>query len=108
MKNRMIVAVVATIISLSSCGSNPEKQSKPPATVFGVAVEIVGLQTLPETYEAVGTVRSATVSVLAAQLSGTVREVRVNPGERVRRGQILALLDDRGPRAQLAAAQAGV
>jgi membrane fusion protein, multidrug efflux system len=59
-------------------------------------------------YEAVGTVRSAISSVLGAQISGTVREIRVKPGDRVKRGEVLALLDDRSPRAELAAAEAGV
>jgi RND family efflux transporter MFP subunit len=58
-------------------------------------------------YEAVGTVRSANVSILNAQMAGTVREIRVQAGERVRRGQLLAVIDDRAPRAQLEAAQAG-
>jgi RND family efflux transporter MFP subunit len=53
-------------------------------------------------------VRSETSSVLGAQISGTVREIRVKPGDKVRRGQILARLDDRTPRAQLAGANAGV
>lgn len=76
--------------------------------VAGVKVETVQFQETPEVYEAVGTIRSATSSVLAAQISGTVREVRVKAGDRVRQGQLLALLDDRSPRAQLGAAEAGV
>jgi multidrug efflux pump subunit AcrA (membrane-fusion protein) len=59
-------------------------------------------------YEAAGTVRSATVSEVGAQIAATVREVRAREGERVRAGQVLAVLDDRTPRAQLGAAQAGV
>ena len=63
---------------------------------------------MPQVYEAVGTVRSANVSVLNAQIGGTVSEVRVKSGDRVRKGQVLALIDDRSPRAQVDAAQAGV
>ncbi len=74
----------------------------------GVTVETVRLQNVPDAYEAVGTVRSATTSVLGAEIAGTVREIRVKPGDRVKRGQVLALLDDRSQRAQLAAAQASV
>jgi multidrug efflux pump subunit AcrA (membrane-fusion protein) len=59
-------------------------------------------------YEAIGTVRSEVASVLAAQAGGTVREVKVNAGDRVHSGQVLAIIDDRGPRAQLAAAEAGL
>lgn len=78
------------------------------ATVSGVTLETVRLELSPVVYEAVGTIRSADTSILAAQLGGTVREVRVKAGDRVTRGQLLAVLDDRNPRAQLQAAQAGV
>jgi multidrug efflux pump subunit AcrA (membrane-fusion protein) len=46
--------------------------------------------------------------VLAAQLAGTVREMRVRAGDHVRRGQLLAVLDDRGAQAQVQGAEAGV
>jgi multidrug efflux pump subunit AcrA (membrane-fusion protein) len=73
-----------------------------------VSLETIHLHNWPSEYDAVGTVRSATSSVLGAQIGGTVREIRVKPGDRVRRGEVLALLDDRSPRAQLASADAGV
>lgn len=94
--------------SLAACGSAEKAKEAQPETVRGVQLETVRLRSLPDLYEATGTVRSATTSVLNAQISGTVREVRVKPGDRVRRGQVLAVIDDRGPRAQVAAAQAGV
>jgi RND family efflux transporter MFP subunit len=73
-----------------------------------VKLETVSLRSTAQMYEALGTVRSANVSVLNAQIAGTVREVRVRAGDRVRRGQLLAVIDDRAPRAQVEAAQAGV
>lgn len=103
-----LVALIGTAAILSACGSKPNRKETSPASVTGVMVETVHLQNAPDVYEAVGTVRSATSSVLGAQIPGTVREIRVKPGDRVRRGQLLALLDDRSQRAQLAAAQAGV
>ncbi len=103
-----IIVVLATISWLAGCGSREKAGERTAPSVEGVTVESVHLQTLPENYEAVGTVRSATSSVLGAQISGTVREIRVKPGDRVRRGQVLARLDDRSPRAELAAAEAGV
>lgn len=93
---------------LSACGESAKPPVGAAALVSGVQLETVKLQPTPLLYEAVGTVRSANTSVLAAQLSGTVREIRVKAGDRVRRGQLLAVLDDRSPRAQLDAAQAGV
>jgi multidrug efflux pump subunit AcrA (membrane-fusion protein) len=46
--------------------------------------------------------------MLAAQVGGTVREIRVQAGDRVKRGQLLAVLDDRSARAQVQGAEAGV
>ncbi|MBZ5513655.1 MAG: efflux RND transporter periplasmic adaptor subunit [Acidobacteriia bacterium] len=92
----------------AACGSTEKAKEAQPETIRGVRLETVRLQPLPDFYEATGTVRSATTSVLSTQISGTVLEVRVKAGDRVRRGQLLATIDDRGPRAQVAAAQAGV
>jgi membrane fusion protein, multidrug efflux system len=102
------IVLLTTISLLAGCGSTEKAGDRTVPTVEGAGVETVHLQTLPDNYEAVGTVRSATSSVLGAQISGTVREIRVMPGDRVRRGQVLARLDDRSPRAELAAANAGV
>jgi RND family efflux transporter MFP subunit len=103
-----LAGLMSAVALLCACGSKPSKQEGVSAAVTGVTVETIHFQDVAEEYEAVGTVRSATVSVLGAQISGTVREIRVKPGDRVKRGEVLAVLDDRSPRAQLAAAEAGV
>lgn len=103
-----LVAVIVATGLLSGCGTKPTATQTAPATVRGVTVEVIRLQSWPEKYTATGTIRSATSSVLGAQISGTVREIRVQPGDRVRRDEVLAVLDDRTPRAQLASADAGV
>jgi multidrug efflux pump subunit AcrA (membrane-fusion protein) len=93
---------------LLACGSNKPVGGEAAGVVSGVKLETVSLAPVPQMYEAVGTVRSANVSVLNAQMGGTVSEVRVKSGDRVHRGELLAVIDDRSPRAQLEAAQAGV
>jgi RND family efflux transporter MFP subunit len=103
-----LASMVAMLALLSACGSKPSHPQAAPATVTGVTVETVHLQKWPSEYHAVGTVRSAASSVVGAQVSGTVREMRAKPGDHVRRGEVLALLDDRSLRAQLASAEAGV
>ena len=52
--------------------------------------------------EAVGTVRAAETSQLASQMTGSLIEVRVHEGDRVHRGQVLAIIDDAQPRATVA------
>jgi len=111
MKKRMVFQLVPILIVvglLPACGSNRSEEQGTAETVSGVTLETIHLSAAPQMYEAVGTVRSANVSVLNAQIGGTVREIRVRAGDRVRIGQLLAAIDDRAPRAQVDAAQAGV
>ncbi len=103
-----LILIMAAAGFISACGSGEKAHEAPAVSVRGVQLETVRLQAMPEIYEASGTVRSATTSVLSAQMSGTVLDMRVKAGDRVKRGQLLAVLDDRSPRAQLGAAQAGV
>ncbi len=56
----------------------------------------------------VGRVRPPSRAGLGASVAGTVRAVSVREGDRVRRGQLLAALDDREARAAVAQAEAGV
>ena len=98
--------VLAAFAAACSSDHIPAAESGP--LVTGIKVETVRLEALPELYAAVGTVRSVSTAVLTAQLAGAVREVHVNAGEHVKRGQLLVVLDDRTPRAQVQAAEAGI
>jgi RND family efflux transporter MFP subunit len=76
--------------------------------VSGVTVVTVHALPTPDYYEAVGTVKPETASVLGAEISGTVRKIYVKEGDHVRRGQLLAVIDSRVQQAQLEAAAAGI
>ena len=54
---------------------------------------------VPDLLEAVGTVRAAQTSELASQMMGNIVEIRAHEGDRVQRGQVLAVIDDSQPRA---------
>jgi RND family efflux transporter MFP subunit len=103
-----LAPILITASFLLACSAKKPAEPWTRETVSGVKLETVSLSATPRMYEAVGTVRSANVSVLNAQMAGMVREIRVQAGDRVRRGQLLAVIDDRAPRAQVEAAQAGV
>ena len=103
-----VLLAVGTVAFLAACGSTKQEQAATPATVSGVAIVTVHSGPTPEYYEAVGTVKSAVTSVLGAEISGTVRKISVKEGDRVRRGQLLALIDSRIQQAQLEAAAAGI
>jgi RND family efflux transporter MFP subunit len=63
---------------------------------------------MPDVLESVGTIHAAETAQLSSQMMGNVVAVNVHEGDRVRRGQLLALIDDAQPRAGLDRAQAGV
>jgi membrane fusion protein, multidrug efflux system len=102
------ILVLAGSMLLAGCGSKGTRADSSPPVVTGVAVETLHVAAAPEYYSAPGTVRSETTSVLSAQIGGTIQAIYVKPGDRVRRGQALALLDDRSVHAQMSAAEAAV
>ena len=54
---------------------------------------------VPDLLETVGTVRAAETTQLASQMMGDIVELRVHEGDRIQRGQVLAVIDDAQPRA---------
>ena len=108
-KRLLLIAPILILIGvLTACDSGERVKGQQPGAITGVQVVTVSTQTVPELYQADGTVHSSNVSALNAQIGGTVRKVLVRAGDRVRRGQLLATIDDRTPQAQLGMAQAGV
>ena len=101
-----LIVVAADIIT--ACSSSEKRPTQTAPVVSGVQTKVVGLESTPQFYQAVGTVHSANTAVLAAQVGGTVREIRVQAGDHVKRGQLLAVLDDRSAQAQVQGAEAGV
>lgn len=96
---RLIPLAVVLAGGLSGCSS--ERPATPPApeTVRNVSVLPVQRADVRDLLEAAGTVRAAQISQLASQMMGTIVELHVHEGDRVQRGQVLALIDGAQPRA---------
>jgi RND family efflux transporter MFP subunit len=94
-------------LPLWGCGekTGPAEVRRPEVT--GVTVEAVETSEAPEFYEAQGTVRAKTSSAVSSRVMGSVKSVLVKEGDRVRKGQLLVVLDDRDIRARLKAAEEG-
>jgi multidrug efflux pump subunit AcrA (membrane-fusion protein) len=80
---------------LYGCGDKIEPGNRPAApgktvTARTAATEIIRR---PFQYEAVGTVRARQESTLSSKLMGTVASVRVSEGDRVKAGEILAVIE---------------
>jgi RND family efflux transporter MFP subunit len=87
-----LAAVIAA--GLSGCSSEREPAPTAPETVRNISVLPVQRADSPDLLEAVGTIRAAETSQLASQTTGNIVEIRVHEGDRVQRGQVLAILDD--------------
>jgi len=86
----LVAAAVAT------CCSTPAEQApRHPTTPIEVRVAHAAVRPLARTFEAGGIVRAQTTAQLTSRIVAEVREVRVRPGDRMKRGQVIAVLDDR-------------
>lgn len=100
----------ATILIASGCSGKEErpktKGERP--VVTGVRTETVRSETVDETLESVGTVRSWTQSILSSKIVASVVAVHGREGDRLQAGQMVVKLDDRDVKTRLHRAEAGL
>ena len=100
------LSILFSTLLLSACSEQTRKAAGAPEIVRNVPLIEVQQKNVPDVLEAVGTTRADQTSTLASQMIGTLVEIRVHEGDRVERGQILAVIDDSQPRAALDRARA--
>jgi RND family efflux transporter MFP subunit len=95
--------LASTVLSLMFVGCSSERQtvSAAPETVRNIVVVSTQTANIPDVVEAVGTLRATETSQLAAQMMGNIVQVRVQEGDHIQRGQVLAVIDDAQPSAAL-------
>ncbi|MDO8904969.1 efflux RND transporter periplasmic adaptor subunit [Hydrogenophaga sp.] len=83
--------------------------SEPAQATASVQVPVVtlGSQAVGSALSLDGSLQAVRQSTLSAQASGRIAELRVKAGDRVKAGQVLAVVDDRATQAGVAQAQAG-
>src|SRR5258708_29095254 len=96
---RLSFLVVLAIGSLAGCSSEQTRTTPSTETLRNIPVFAVQQANVPDLLEAVGTVRAAQTSDLASQTMGNIVEIRAHEGDRVHRGQVLAVIDNSQPRA---------
>lgn len=98
MPRRFAATALLTAGSLAGAGCGTSHEAVPaPDTRTPIAVTaapVVSTQ-IRESIEAGGIVQARTTATVSGRLLATIREVRVMPGDRVRRGQTLVVLDGR-------------
>jgi multidrug efflux pump subunit AcrA (membrane-fusion protein) len=107
MKGNPFILIGCVVALFLSCGSKEDlsKTASPPQKV---KIEKAQASPVENTYEAMGTVRSKTISVLSSQVLGLILSIHVREGDRVKAGQLLVEIDDREMKAQLEKSRAGL
>lgn len=104
---RLVLVLVALVLLSGAAGTWLLLRDDAPAAAASTTAT-VATQTFKETVTASGTVAAATTADLSFPVSGTVTDVFVQPGDKVRKGQKLAAIDDTVLRAELAAARSSL
>ncbi len=86
----LLAALLAT--SVTGCSDNGKEGQETHAIVTGLTVEKTLLVSVPEQFEASGTVKAKNTAQLAARISGTVSEIHAREGDHVQRGSLLVTL----------------
>ena len=100
--------VVAELLPLLFGATLLAAASSVPAQLVPVPVVAAGGAGAATGFELEGTLEPQQQSVIAAQTSGTLRQLAVKAGDHVRAGQLLVRIDERELAAGLAAGDAGV
>src|SRR5689334_15838228 len=89
-----ITAALLTSAALSGC-SAPQAAAAPASTTQPLAVIVapVAIADVATTIDSGGVVQARTTATITARILAPVREVRVSPGDQVRKGQTLIVLD---------------
>lgn len=103
---QMRFVLIAVGMLAAGCGGGNESTVHKAEVVQGVRVQKVQLKNVADELEAPGSVIAVSTAQVAARTMGTVWQVAVREGDTVRRGQVLAQLDERELSARRNAAQA--
>ncbi|MFO7931974.1 MAG: efflux RND transporter periplasmic adaptor subunit [Thermodesulfobacteriota bacterium] len=104
----LVIAAAAGGFWLYTSGKiGPGSVSGPdePVQAGDVVTASVSVKNTTRWYDAVGTLEPRTRARIEPRVSARVEEVRVNDGEKVSKGQLLAMLDDREMQAELSRAR---
>jgi len=94
--------------AMAGCGGPEVRHQEPDAPPVPVSLSSAHEEKLDTLYRASGTVRGKTTAILTSKTTGYVRSVDVRPGDVVRQGQVLAVLEANDSAASVRRARAGL
>ncbi len=106
-RGRIGSALVSSVALMTAACGGGEHAVEVVAARDPITVQVQAVTKAPRAamVEAGGLVQAKTTAVVTSRLMAPVREVRVAPGDQVRAGQVLVVLDDRDLGAQARSAQ---
>lgn len=108
-RTTILAAGLLAVLSFAGCGRGKETPPPPPEIVLGPADTAVVTRGEVQTGPSLsGTLAAEEQATVRAQLSGSILETYAEPGEPVRRGQLLARLDPFSLRDTYTSAQVAV
>jgi RND family efflux transporter MFP subunit len=108
--NKIIPLIcIVLIIILTGCKDKikPGSAEVKRQVISGITLEKIPLSRIDSFYETSGTIKAKTTSIVAARIMGTIMEVKVKEGDKVKAGDVLITIDDREMTQKAAAAEAG-
>ena len=107
MRRRLSAVLIGAGVFVAGCGGENQRATQKIEVVVGLRVQKVQLRSVADELEAPGSVIAVSTAQVAARTMGTVMQVAVREGDCVKRGQLLAQLDERELASHRSAAQAG-
>jgi RND family efflux transporter MFP subunit len=101
------VLLAGAALAASGCGSDEPRPEEEAAAVT-VALHVVERASAQGIYEASGTLRAKQTAMITSKIPGHVRELHASAGDRVKRGETLAVLEGADVEARLLAANAAL
>jgi len=101
------LTVVTLVLALAGCGA-PEPPKPAPAELQAFSTAAVEMRDVELTYTADAVVEAVRQSTVAAQIAGRIVELRFDVGDFVRKGEVIARIDERAASQALAASEAQV
>ncbi len=98
--------VAAAAALLAACGGDKPRSALPAAAALRAGV--VEMRDVDLAYSAEAVVEAVRQSTVASQIAGRVVDLRFDVGDRVRKGEVLARIDERAATQALAASEAQV
>src|SRR6266536_2330440 len=92
---KYLLIPIPLFIWLTGCSNADRKKPAVSSQPIAVSTVTAATETWPSIYETTGTVRARASVIISAKLMGYVREVKVQAGDHVRKGQMLVTLDTR-------------